>query len=759
MARNLHQSKRSSKCKKNCRFTKREKKMKSIQNETFPILKMGCAACATKIEKTTQTLQGVSEAAVNFPASTINITFDSNEISAEKIKAAIVATGYDIIIEENSTQKAEQAQAQHYKITKKRTAWAAILTLPVVAIGMLAMNMPYANIIMAALTTAVVFIFGREFFINAYKQALHKSTNMDTLVALSTGIAYIFSVANMAFPEFWTARGVVPHVYFESAAAIVTFILLGRVLEQRAKAKASSAIKKLIGLQPQTVTVINAKGQQVYTPIFKVEVGNIILVRPGEKIAVDGTLKSGESYVDESMITGEPIPALKQAGSNVFAGTINQKGSFEFLADKVGSKTVLAQIIKTVQQAQASKAPVQKLADKIASIFVPTVIAISIISFAAWAIWGGANGVSQGLLAMVTVLIIACPCALGLATPTAIMVGVGRGAEKGILIKDAQSLEIAKKITAVVMDKTGTITAGKPEVSDMLWVDENPDQIAALVAIEKLSEHPLAQAVVDCFKQAPTLPATEFESITGKGAKGVFGNVNYVVGNERLMAECGIEIAPELAAKAKLWAGQAQSVIWFASATKALAAIAISDQIKSTSKSAISALKAMGIDVYMITGDSEATASEIAAQAGISHYKGGLMPEEKAEFIRQLQGQAHVVAMVGDGINDSTALAVADISIAMGSGSDIAMEVAKMTIISSDLTKIPEAILLSKHTVATIRQNLFWAFAYNVIGIPIAAGALYPAFGFLLNPMIAGAAMAASSVSVVANSLRLKYKK
>jgi Cu2+-exporting ATPase len=459
------------------------------------------------------------------------------------------------------------------------------------------------------------------------------------------------------------------------------------------------------------------------------------------------------------MLSGEPVPVLKKENEKVFAGTINQKGSFQFKAVKVGKETMLAQIIKMVQDAQGSKAPVQKLVDKIAGIFVPVVVGIALLTFITWVVLGGDNGVVQGLLATVTVLVIACPCALGLATPTAIMVGVGKGAESGILIKDAESLELAKKVNAIVLDKTGTITEGRPVVTGIAWLNNEDTAKNILLSIEKQSEHPLAEAVTKHLQGVQATTLSRFESITGKGVKASYGNEPYYVGNYQLLTENNIAISGQLQEQALQWSRQSKTVIWFADRKQALSVIAISDQIKETSIAAIRQLQDMGIDLYMLTGDNEATAKAVAQQAGIRHYKAEVLPQQKADFIKELQQQGKTVAMVGDGINDSTALATADVSIAMGKGSDIAMNVAKMTIISSDLTKIPQAIKLSKQTVATIKQNLFWAFVYNVIGIPLAAGILYPVNGFLLNPMLAGAAMALSSVSVVSNSLRLKWKK
>ena len=732
-----------------------------IVKSVFPVLGMTCASCAGSAESIVKYQPGVVNASVNFATGNLTVEYLPNMTDASTLQKVVQGVGYDLLIEDETKQQ-ETLEAIHekkFRTLKNKTIWAIILSLPVVIIGMFFMDMPYADPIMWLFSTPVVIWLGRDFFVNAWKQAKHRSANMDTLVALSTGIAYLFSVFNMLFADFWHQRGLHAHVYFEAAAVIIAFILLGKLLEERAKGNTSSAIKKLMGLQPKTVIVVQADGTEKQTAIEDVSAGDVILVKPGEKIAVDGMVISGNSYVDESMLSGEPVPVLKKEKEKVFAGTINQKGSFRFMAVKVGKETMLAHIIKMVQDAQGSKAPVQKLVDRIAGIFVPTVIGIAILTFTLWLILGGENGVVQGLLAAVTVLVIACPCALGLATPTAIMVGVGKGAENGILIKDAESLELAKKVNAIVLDKTGTITEGRPQVTGIKWLNNEDTAKEILLSIEKQSEHPLAEAVVKHLGDVAATSLSMFDSITGKGAKADHDNETYYVGNKKLLAENNIAIAGELQDQAEEWGKQSKTVIWFANSKKALAVIAIADKIKETSVQAIREMQEMGIDLYMLTGDNEATAKAIAEQTGIKHYKAEVLPQHKADFVKELQSKGKVVAMVGDGINDSTALATADVSIAMGKGSDIAMDVAKMTIISSDLTKIPQAIRLSKQTVATIKQNLFWAFIYNVIGIPVAAGILYPVNGFLLNPMIAGAAMALSSVSVVSNSLRLKWKK
>lgn len=734
----------------------------NIIRKTFPILEMTCAACAVSVESMLRSTDGVVNAVVNFANQDAWVEYDPEITNPEKFQAVVRSIGYDIVItEENKNEIKEAARIQHYESIKKRTIWSSILSLPIVILGMFFMDLTWGNYIMLLLSAPVVFYFGKNFFINAWKQAKHGKANMDTLVALSTGIAWLFSAFNTFFADFWHQRGTHPHVYFEAAAVIIVFISLGKLLEEKAKSNTSSAIKKLIGLQPQTVTLVTENDQLKEVAIAAVQKGNILLVKPGEKIPVDGIITSGSSYVDESMITGEPVPVEKVAGKNVYAGTINQKGSFRFTAEKIGSETFLAQIIKMVEQAQGSKAPVQKLVDKIAGIFVPIVIGISILTFISWIIWGNENAFTYALMNAVTVLVIACPCALGLATPTAIMVGIGKGAENNILIKDAESLELAHNITAVVLDKTGTITEGKPAVSDVIFKDEQDmaELQSVLLSIELQSEHPLAEAVVRHFENKAIQPVIlhKIESITGKGVLANYKNQQYLVGSPSMMKENKVILDESLQNNIQQLQQQAKTVIIFSKNGIARIVLAITDIIKENSAFAIMRLQKMGIEVYMLTGDNQQTAKAIAEQVGLKHFKAEVMPAEKAAFIEQLQKEGKIVAMVGDGINDSHALATADVSIAMGKGSDIAMDVAKMTLITSDLNSIPKAINLSKKTVATIKQNLFWAFIYNIIGIPVAAGILFSVNGFLLNPMIAGAAMALSSVSVVGNSLRLKF--
>lgn len=734
-------------------------KGKNIKN-TYPVLGMSCASCAARVDKTLNGLPGVYQATVNYATAVTQVEYNPEVCSDATLQAAVQDAGYDLLVDtgEDAADKAEEIRLTRYRKIKRRTVAALLLSLPIMVISMFFEDISSLKYVLWILATPVVFGLGREFYINAWRQLKHGTSNMDTLVAVSTGIAYTFSVFNLLFPDFWLSRGIEPHIYFEAASVIIAFILLGRLLEKRAKQNTSSAIKKLIGLQPKTVTIIVDSDERT-VPITAVQKGDTILVKPGERIAVDGMVVTGESYVDESMLNGEPVPLHKQSGEKVFAGTINQKGTFRFIADKIGSDTMLAQIIRMVQDAQGSKAPVQKLVDRIARFFVPTIISISIIAFVAWIFLAPTNGFTNGLLAMVTVLIIACPCALGLATPTAIMVGIGKGAEKGILIKDAQSLEIAQKIDTIILDKTGTITAGHPIVVESLWENGFEHSRKILYSLEKLSEHPLSDAVVNTLQNEKEISIDKFENVPGKGVKGIVGSQTYYAGNLSLLNDNHITIASHLQELANKWTQEAKTLVWFADSTQAIAAIALTDEIKQTSAQAISQLQKMGVEVYMLTGDNAISAQAISRKVGINHYKAGVLPNEKAQFIKELQANGKKVGMVGDGINDSAALAQADLSIAMGQGSDIAVDTAMATILSSDLLKIPETIRLSQLTIKTIYQNLFWAFIYNLIGIPIAAGIFYSVNGFLLNPMWASAAMAFSSVSVVLNSLRLKRKR
>ena len=692
----------------------------SYVRQTFPVTGMSCAGCAASVTSILNDTKGVQKAEVNFASSSVWVEYDPS-LSPADLQNALQSVGYDLIVDaEDPQEKQQELQQQHYREVKRRTIGAALLTLPVFIMGMFVMDWTPGRWISLALSIPVLFWFGRSFFINAWKQAKHGKANMDTLVALSTGIAFLFSLFNTLYPKFWLQRGLEPHVYYEAATVIITFILLGKLLEERAKSNTSSAIKKLMGLQPKTLRVIR-DGQELEIPIASVQGGDTIVVRPGEKIPVDGQVSEGRSFVDESMITGEPVPVEKTSGGKVFSGTVNQKGSFRFVAERVGGQTLLAQIIKQVQEAQGSQAPVQRLVDKIAGIFVPVVLGLAVLTFVVWMLVGGEDAFTHALLTSISVLVIACPCALGLATPTAIMVGIGRGAENNILIKDAESLELGHRVNAVVLDKTGTITEGKPVVTDGRWTDEA--QAARwkeiLLALESRSEHPLAEAVVAHLKEEGVRPAklSGFNSLTGRGvqATGEDGTT-YYVGNQKLLEEHGIastSTARGLIPSLSRLREQAKTVIFFADETKVLGVLAIADKIKDSSPAAIKALQDRDIDVYMLTGDNEQTARAVAQQVGLEYFRAEVLPSDKADFVKELQQQGKIVAMVGDGINDSQALAQADVSIAMGQGSDIAMDVAKMTLITSDLRSIPKALKLSSKTVRGIRQNLFWAFIYT----------------------------------------------
>lgn len=759
---------------------------KGLIKENFPVLDMTCAACAARVDKALNKSKGVRCASVNLASNMATVEYDPAECSPEALKQAVVDAGYDLVIgrRERGEDELEKEHARKMKAMKRKLVFSLVFSIPVFVISMFFPDMPYGGYVMLVLSGAVLVWPAGGIFAGAFRLLKHFSSNMDTLVATSTGVAYVFSAFNLFFPDFWLSKGVEPHLYFDASSMVVTFILLGRWLEERAKGKASSAIRELMGLRPDTVGVLGEDSEIRVVPIGRVKAGDIVVVRPGERIAVDGFVMKGDSYVDESMLNGEPLPSHKYAGEKVFAGSVNGRGSLYFKAEKVGEGTLLSRIISLVRDAQGSKAPVQRLVDKIASVFVPVIIGIAILSAAVWLIADPSEGMTHALLAFVTVLVIACPCALGLATPTAIMVGVGKAARNGILVKDAQSIEMAKKTDVIVLDKTGTITEGRPAVTDVFWAEgENmPGEAghrgtgdaghgnagpgdsrtdvrpAILKSLELLSEHPIGEAIASYFDCRP-VDVAGFAAIPGRGVRGTVGEETYFAGNETFLEENGVLLPDSLSSAATGLASQAKTAIWFSDSKEAIAVLGVADRIKPTSVEAVSKLRKMGIEVHMLTGDSKGSAEYVARVCGIENCRYGVLPDEKSGYIRSLKASGKTVAMVGDGINDSAALAEADLSIAMGNGSDIAMDVAGMTIVSSDLRKIPDAIRISAMTVQTIRENLFWAFIYNLIGVPIAAGALYPINGFLLNPMIAGAAMAFSSVSVVTNSLRLGVRK
>lgn len=737
--------------------------MSKIIKKTFPVLNMHCAGCVNNVEKSIKKMQGVLEASVNFATNTLNVSYESDKLTPGEIRAAVLAAGYDLIIEDDSKEeRLKEVQKAHIYVLKCKVIGVWILTVPMLILSMLLMHMPYSNEWQMVIALFVMVLFGGSFFTNAWTQAKLGRSNMDTLVALSTSIAFLFSIFNTFYPEFWTSRGLEPHVYYEAAVVIIAFVLTGKFMEERAKGNTSAAIKKLMGLQPKVARIL-VGGQEKEVAIEHIQVGDHVVVRPGEQIPVDGCLSEGVSFVDESMISGEPIPVEKTVGDKVLTGTINQRGSFIIVANQVGSETVLARIIRMVQEAQGSKAPVQRIVDRVTNIFVPVVLIISILTFIIWMLIGGTDYFSYAILSSVSVLVIACPCALGLATPTALMVGIGRAASLHILIKDAVALEQMRKVNAVVLDKTGTLTEGKPAVSGWLWACPQDDVLKKiLLAAELKSEHPLANAIVSDLSSVTNVsPAAvdSFESLTGKGIKVVYQNKTYWVGSHKLLKDFDAVIPEIMTGMLIQYESEGNSMIYFGCENQLLAVIAVVDTLKPTSIEAVKELKRQNIEIYMLTGDGQRSAKAVASKLGIDHFVADALPDDKENFIKELQLKGKCVAMVGDGINDSQALALANVSIAMGKGTDIAMDVAMVTLMTSDLLLLPKAIQLSKQTVRLINQNLFWAFIYNLIGIPIAAGVLFPINGLLLNPMLASAAMAFSSVSVVLNSLSLARKR
>jgi P-type Cu+ transporter len=733
---------------------------------------MSCASCASNIEKAIQEVPGVQTCSVNFGAEQANVSYDPNQTDVAAIQDAVDAAGYsavpmqDVLTPEDDTERRER-QAENRQLTRK--VWISGIMSVILVIGSLPMMtglpIPFIPVWMhnswlqLVLTTPVLFWCGSSFFINAGKALKRHTATMDTLVAIGTGTAYLYSIFPTFNPQWFIIQGLKPDVYFEASSVIIALILLGRLLETRAKKQTSEAIRKLMGLQAKTARVIR-NSQEVDIPIAEVVLGDIILVRPGEKISVDGEIVAGASTIDEAMVTGESIPVKKYPGDEVIGATINKTGSFKFRATRIGKDTFLAQIVKLVQQAQGSKAPIQRLADRVTGWFVPAVIAIAIATFILW--YNIMGNVTTALITTVGVLIIACPCALGLATPTSIMVGTGKGAENGILIKGAESLEMAHKLRAIVLDKTGTITQGKPTVTNFITVNgiANNNELNLLrlaASLERNSEHPLAEAVVQ-YAQSQGVQlnnANEFEAYPGSGVQSYVSEQLIQIGTHRWIKELGIDTN----ALQKDWEQLeylGKTVIWIAVDGKIEAIMGIADAVKPSSVNAIRALQKMGLEVVMLTGDNHRTAEVIAREVGIKRIFAEVRPEQKAATVETIQSEGKIVAMVGDGINDAPALAQADVGIAIGTGTDVAIAASDITLISGDLQGIVTAIQLSRTTIRNIRQNLFFAFIYNVAGIPIAAGILYPFFGWLLSPIIAGAAMAFSSVSVVTNALRLR---
>ena len=743
-----------------------------MENTTFKLRGMSCASCAKTIETAIRSVPGVTQSNVNFAAEQASVTYNASQTNIVTIQQAVDAAGYfaqPISADELApTDDADRREQRRESRQLLRKIWfGAIVSIILVMGSFSAMTgLPIAFIPMwlhdpwlqLALTTPVLVWAGSTFFINAWKAVKRHTATMDTLVAIGTGSAYTYSLFPTVFPRWFTTQGIAPDVYYEAVVVIITLILLGRLLENNAKGQTSEAIRKLIGLQSKTARVMR-DGRETDIPIADVMLNDIILVRPGEKIPVDGKIVEGHSTIDEAMVTGESLPVKKQVGDEVIGATINKTGSFKFQATRIGKDTFLAQIVKLVQQAQGSKAPIQRLADQVTGWFVPVVIAIAIATFVLW--YNLMGNPTLALITTVGVLIIACPCALGLATPTSIMVGTGKGAEHGILIKDAASLEQAHKLQTIVLDKTGTITEGKPTVTDFVTLSgaDRPDLklLSLVAAVERNSEHPLAEAVVQYAQTqgAEHIDALDFVAISGSGVQGIVSNQRVQIGTQRWMNELGIE-TNALQPQREQLENAGKTVVWLAVDGRTMAIMAIADAVKLSSVNAIRSLQKLGLEVVMLTGDNHRTADVIAREVGIQRVMAEVRPDQKVAQIQAIQAEGKRVAMVGDGINDAPALAQADVGFAIGTGTDVAIAASDITLISGDLNGIVTAIQLSHATMRNIQQNLFFAFIYNVLGIPIAAGILYPIFGWLLNPMIAGAAMALSSVSVVTNALRLK---
>ncbi len=738
-----------------------------LQKTTISVGGMTCAACVHRVESALQSVDGAIEAVVNLATGKATITHNTDWAGVEALRRVISESGYAFLgVSEPALEDPVEA-ARKREITELKTKFivGAILSVVIFA-GSMQNWFPFLRAIprqamlfcLFVVTTPVVFWVGSHFFSGALKAARQKTTDMNTLVAVGAFSAYLYSALATFIPKFFAVAGIAPHVYFDGAAMIITLILLGRLLEAKAKGKTSMAIKRLMGLKPKTARVVR-DGKEVDIPVEAVVKGDLILVRPGEKIPTDGVVVSGSSSVDESMLTGESMPAQKEAGSDIFAATLNKTGSFTFKATKVRAETALAQIIQLVEEAQGSKAPIQRIADKVASIFVPVVFCMAVLTFLVWYFLVPEPIFSRSLLNFISVLIIACPCAMGLATPTAVMVGTGLGAENGILIKGGESLERAYKLTTIVFDKTGTLTKGQPEVTDILTSGSLTEHevLKKAVSIEAVSEHPLAQAMIEKARQEQLgpEPVDKFEALPGYGAKAVLNDKQYLLGNLRLMQKEAVALNG-FDQKAKRLAGDAKTCIFVAAEQRVIGLIAVSDTPKTSARETVDSLKRMGLSVAMITGDNEKTARAVGDALNIDHVLAEVLPGDKADEIRRLQTRGHIVAMVGDGINDAPALTTADIGIAIGAGTDVAMEASDITLIRDDLRSVPAAIRLSFQTMRVIKQNLFWAFFYNSLGVPIAAGVLYPFFGILLNPVFAAAAMAMSSVCVVSNSLRLR---
>ncbi len=726
----------------------------------LPIEGMECAACAVRIEKRLGKQTGVQSASVNYATGEALVEYDADEVRVDQLVAAVEQTGYGVRLEAADEEGVVHEQEARYRAIRRRTIAAAVLSLPVVVLSMAhgALDFPGMRWLLLALTTPVVVWAGAGFFDGAWRAFRHHAADMNTLVALGVGTAYGYSVLATVAPGLWAATGQRPEVYFEAAAVIVTLILLGRLLEERAKGKTGAAIRRLMDLQPDTARVVR-DGHEVEVPVADVSVGEMVVVRPGERVPLDGTVIDGASAVDESMLTGEPLPVEKGLGDAVTGATVNRTGAFTLRVSRTGAGTTLAQIVRLVREAQGRKAPIQRLADIVAGVFVPTVLLIAIATFVVWFDFGPEPRLAYALLTFVSVLIIACPCALGLATPTAIVVATGKAAEHGILLKGGDAIERVREVEVVLLDKTGTLTEGTPRLTDAAPVGgwDEASLLALAAAAEMRSEHPIGEAIVaEAEARGLALPPLEaFQSQTGLGVEATVAGRTVLIGNRDFLDEHGIEqdvldsIAIDLAQAGK-------TVVRVAVDGKAAGVLAVADTVRASSKAAVQALRNLGLEVVMVTGDGEASAQAVAEAVGIERVEANVRPAQKAEVVRRYQREGRVVAMVGDGINDAPALAAADVGVAMGAGTDIAIEASDVTLMRDSLAVVAEAFRLSNRTLRTIKQNLFFAFVYNVLGIPIAAGLLYPFFGMLLSPVIASAAMALSSVSVVTNSLRLR---
>ena len=738
----------------------------STRTTRIPVSGMTCAACQSRVQRTLQKQPGVSDATVNLMMGNATVTYDPATVSPEALVAAIRDTGYGAEIPSADRSAFEEqeardsATAEEFKELRLKAIASGVIGLGAMAAMPWMHHYPWAPWALLVLTTGVMLTAGRHFYTRAWSALRHRAADMNTLISVGTGAAYVYSLIATVTPSFFTSRGVPADVYYEAVILIIAFILTGNAFEARAKRNTAVALRALVHLQPKSARLIR-DGAEKEVGIEHVLAGDVVAVRPGERIPVDGLVLQGAGAVDESMLTGESLPVAKQVGDRVIGGTINGTGAYRITATTIGSDSVLAQIVRLMRDAQGSRAPIQHLADRISAIFVPTVMVLAVVTFIAWYFLAETAPVVRGFAAAVSVLIIACPCAMGLAVPTAVMVATGKGAELGILIKGGEALQRAGDVRTVVLDKTGTVTEGKPSVTDLVLAPGSTLTDATLLhliaSLENSSEHPLASAIVrHALDRGLTLavPAA-FESVTGRGAIGVVDGVALTVGNAALMADYAIDIAP-LTDIAERLAGEGRTPM-YAAADGALAGlIAVADPIKPTSREAIAKLHAMGLEVVMLTGDSQRTADAIARAAGVDHVVAGVLPDGKVAEIKRLQAEGKVVAMVGDGINDAPALAQADVGMAIGTGTDVAVEAGDVVLMRGDLRTAVQAIQLSRRTMRTMKENLFWAFIYNVIGIPVAAGVLYPAFGVMLSPVIASAAMAFSSVSVVGNSLRLR---